>query len=349
MSITLLDCTLRDGSYAIDFQFSAKFTNEFCKALNDLNFEYIEVGHGMGIGASEKVRKALATDFQYGQAAADAKKNSKWGMFAQPAFSEMKDIDELINLGMDFIRVGIDINELSQGISYVEELCSKKIEVFINLMKSYSLPAVDVVSCMKKFISLGVQGVYLVDSAGGMLPNEIYVYGSELQTIAETSRLGFHGHDNLGLAISNSLLLAQMGFTLIDCTMQGMGRSSGNAATEKLLAVFKRSGFENSLDLIKVLKLGNDLIRPKLPSAGHGGLDTLAGYSLFHTSYMENLLSISREIGVDPYSLMQEHCSTNIVTGSMSELRQSATKLFEAGITLDAPLPNDRYVGNEQT
>jgi len=349
MSVTLLDCTLRDGSYALDFQFSSQFTLEYCQVVDELGFKYIEVGHGMGIGASDKIRRALATDFQYAEAAEKAKTNSKWGMFAQPAFSKMKDIDRLINIGMDFIRVGVDINDIDSGLNYIKELCEKKVEVFVNLMKSYVVPPEKLVNIMQEFVNLGIAGIYLVDSAGGMLRNEILDYAIKLKPLSGKTKLGFHGHDNLGLAVSNSLLLTEMGFTLIDCTMQGMGRSSGNASTEKLVAALKRSGLENSLDLIKLLKAGENLIRPKLPNAGHSGLDTFAGYTFLQICYMDYLLCGARQVGVDPYTLMQEHCSIDLVSGSTIDLTISANKLLSQGIRIDTPFPSDRYIGNEQS
>jgi 4-hydroxy-2-oxovalerate aldolase len=348
MTLTLLDCTLRDGSYAIDFQFTAKFTQQFCTVIDELGFKYIEVGHGMGIGAGSVYRRAVATDFEYGESAQSGVTLGKWGMFAQPSFSKLEDIDRLISLGMKFVRVGVDVNSIELGLDYVSELCTRNIEVYINLMKSYVTPPDLLVDIMRKFIACGVVGIYLVDSAGGMLPKQVMEYAQAMDVLSSKTKLGFHGHDNLGLAVSNSLLLAEAGFSLIDCTMQGMGRSSGNASSEKLIAALLREGFATPFDLAKLLKYGEETIRPKLPIAGHSGLDTFAGFTLFHTSYMEDLLNTSRKFGVDPYALMQEHCKTNLLTGNISDLENVSVKLLAEGKTLDSPLPRDRYVGREQ-
>jgi 4-hydroxy-2-oxovalerate aldolase len=348
MALTLLDCTLRDGSYAIDFQFTAKFTQEFCSVIDELGFQYIEVGHGMGIGAGTSYRRAAATDFEYGTSAQLGVKSSKWGMFAQPSFTKLKDVDCLIDIGMNFVRVGVDINSIEAGLDFVGQLCSREIEVYVNLMKSYVTPPDLLVEIMRKFVTCGVEGIYLVDSAGGMLPKEVVQYSKAMHSLSTTTKLGFHGHDNLGLAVSNSLLVADAGFSLIDCTMQGMGRSSGNASSEKLVASLIRNGYKIECDLIKLLKCGEELIRPKLPVAGHSGLDTFAGFTLFHTSYMEDLLDVSRKFGVDPYALMQEHCETNLLTANISDLEITSSKLISRGRMLDSPFPIDRYVGREQ-
>ena len=302
----------------------------------------------MGIGAGSVYRRAVATDFEYGESAQRGVKLGKWGMFAQPSFSKLEDIDRLISTGMKFVRVGVDVNNIELGLDYVSELCTRNIEVYINLMKSYVMPPNSLVDIMRKFVDCGVMGIYLVDSAGGMLPKQVMEYAQAMDVLSNKTKLGFHGHDNLGLAVSNSLLLAEAGFSLIDCTMQGMGRSSGNASSEKLIASLMRAGFPIPHDLTKLLKYGEETIRPKLPIAGHSGLDTFAGYSLFHTSYMEDLLNTSRKFGVDPYALMQEHCKTNLLTGNTSDLENVSVKLLAEGRTLDSPLPRDRYVGREQ-
>lgn len=348
MSITLFDCTLRDGSYAIDFQFSAKFTSEYASAIDELGFGYIEIGHGMGIGASDKISRAAASDYEYAISTEKSVKKTKWGMFAQPAFSDISKVRQLVDLGMKFIRIGVDINQIDKGLDYVEKIKSLNIEIFVNVMKSYSVKPEDLYLIMERFVSRQVSGVYLVDSAGGMSGVDIESYAKTLMAFKNKTKLGFHGHDNLGLAVSNSYLISTLGFDQIDCTMQGIGRSSGNASAEKLLALMQKSGIKKDMDLIKLLKLGENFIRPKLPIAGHSGLDTFAGYTLFHTSYMDNLIKVSRDLGVDPYVLMQAHCRTNLISASMEELMPTAQKLLEEGSFLDSPLPLDRYVGHEQ-
>lgn len=348
MTTKLMDCTLRDGSYAVDFQFTAKFTASLSRVLDDLGFDYIEVGHGIGIGASDKIRRAAATDIQYARAANSSVKKSKWGMFAIPNIATPSLVDQLFDEEMDFIRVGIDALELHNGLNFLEKVIKPGRQTFVNFMKSYALSPEELGERVRLASSIGVDGIYFVDSAGGILPTELKMYSDVFLQNQGNAKLGFHGHDNLGLAISNSLYLAGQGFDIIDCTMQGLGRSSGNATTEKLVALFSKLKFNESYSIIDVLKAGEEYVRPKIPLPGHSGLDTFAGFTLFHTSYMDNLIEASREFLVDPYVLMQEHCKTNLVSASSSELGNLARKLQKDGKTLDAALPMDRYIGKDQ-
>lgn len=343
----LLECTLRDGSYAIDFQFTKEFTQDFCGAIEQLGFKYIEVGHGMGIGAGTVHRQAAATDEEYGEAAQNGAKNSKWGMFAQPSFSTIGSIRRLRNIGMSFIRIGIDVENLNLGIEFAQECSEIGLEVYINLMKSHKSSADSLVTSISFFGELRyIDGFYLVDSAGGMLQSSVQEYCEKLRdSLGDTLKLGFHGHDNLGLALPNSILAIRNGFNLIDCTMQGMGRSAGNANAERLISLLSREQIDTSIDPIEVMKVSEKYIRPLLPKAGHSGLDTMAGFVLFHTAYMENLLNLARKERIDPYYLMKEISSQSFEGISLSKI---VDKVRLQGHTLTFPIPNDPYHGNEQ-
>lgn len=345
-----MECTLRDGSYAVNFKFDENFTAKFCKEIDSLNFAYIEVGHGMGIGASKKIVEASASDFQYANAAQKSITKSKWGMFAIPGIATANEIRQLQEMGMNFVRIGIDATNFQEGLDFINKVVHLDLEIYVNFMKSYALkieeliPLIQVCGAISK-----INGVYLVDSAGGMLPSEIVRYGDEFLKFKNLTKIGFHGHDNLGLSISNSLLLAGAGFNIIDTTMQGIGRSSGNASTEKFVALALKTGLIQDMDLIKILKSGENLIRPIIPFPGHGGLDTMAGFMLFHTSYMENLIKVSKKLNLDPYYLMQEHCNKNLITAGTEELETlGKTLLHNFGNYEIESLPKDIYVGNEQ-
>ena len=346
----LLECTLRDGSYAVDFQFTADFTFQLASELDRLKFPYIEVGHGMGIDATDNVVRAAASDRSYAEATNSAVLNGKWGMFAIPGIANPKNVNNFFSEGMDFVRVGVDAFALEKGIEFIKIVKSESDgkEIFVNFMKSYALDVDSLLDRVRAIEDLGVTGVYLVDSAGGMLPDEIDVYSSALDTMNSNLKLGFHGHDNLGLAVSHSLKLATSGFDLIDCTMQGIGRSSGNASTERLVSILNRLEVEQSYDVNEVLRVGEKLVRPQFLQPGYSGLDTLAGFLLFHTAYMDDLISVSREFEVDPYLLMQEHCKISITSGSYDELSSVAKNMNAAGHSYPGPYPLDRYFGHEQ-
>ena len=348
MKPKLLECTLRDGSYAVDFQFTSQFTGVLCRELDNLGFDYIEVGHGIGIGAEKKYKAAAATDMEYAIAAEGTSKNSKWGMFAQPHISTFKELKILRELGMKFVRIGVDLSELQIGLDLAQGASELGLEVFINLMKSYRISNDEMAdACRLISEKPWIKGFYLVDSAGGMLTSQVDTLSKSIQTNSRRDlELGFHGHDNLGMALAHSLLVMQNGFSLIDCTLQGLGRSSGNTSTERLIALLNREGIANKIDPILAMKISDKYIRPIIPRAGHSGLDTMAGYALFHTAYMDQLLEIARANRVDPYALMQE---IGMSSPTEVDIQEIVNKLKNENSLLEEALPADRYVGNEQT
>ena len=139
--ITILETTLRDGSYAINYSFTSADTKVICKQLEEAGFEFIEVGHGAGLRASIKgYGIAAATDEEYMVAAKEALTKAKWGMFCIPGIAELEDIDLAAKHGMSFIRIGTNVTDVEKSESFIKR--AKKYGMFVtaNYMKSYALP-----------------------------------------------------------------------------------------------------------------------------------------------------------------------------------------------------------------
>src|SRR5581483_651138 len=134
----ILECTLRDGSYVIDFQFNADDTLRIARRLDAIGFPFIEVGHGIGLGASERgMGSAAATDEEYMIAAQQAVTRGKWGMFCIPGIAQVSHVELAARYGMGFIRVGSDVANVEESKPFIEMGRKKGMFVFANLMKSY--------------------------------------------------------------------------------------------------------------------------------------------------------------------------------------------------------------------
>ena len=142
----IMDVTLRDGSYAVNFQFSTADVKIIGKELDELGYSYIEIGHGMGLGASSpKNGVALNTDWEYLEAAKESVKNSKIGMFCIPGIAKKEDIKKAQELGMDFVRIGTNVDKVKESKEYIEEAKNCGLEVMANYMKSYAMSPSDFV------------------------------------------------------------------------------------------------------------------------------------------------------------------------------------------------------------
>ncbi|HPN84506.1 MAG TPA: 4-hydroxy-2-oxovalerate aldolase, partial [Victivallales bacterium] len=257
----ILDCTLRDGSYVNRFQFSIHETKYICAELEKCGLEHIEVGHGLGLGAYKLGGEysAAASDEEYLTAASDALKKSHFGTFCIPGIATIEDIDIANQYGMRLIRIGTNVDAVESSKPYVERAKKYGMTVCANYMKSYSVPPREFAKKVKISESYGVDVIYLVDSAGGMLPSEVESY---ITAIKEASgiKIGFHGHNNLGLAVANSLKAIEMGAYFVDCSLQGLGRSGGNAPTEQFVLITSKLGHKNNIDIFRLLDLSFDTI-----------------------------------------------------------------------------------------
>ena len=270
--IQILETTLRDGSYAIDFQFSAGDTTVICRELEQAGFDLIEVGHGIGLGASEAgLGQAAESDDAYCKAASSALKQSRFGMFCIPGIARLSHVDMAADHGMGFIRIGTNVTEVESSRPFVERARHHGMFVYANFMKSYAVDPQSVGQRARESQEYGAQTIYIVDSAGGMLPDELTTYYEAVRSACSLP-VAFHCHNNLGLAVSNSLHMANLGCSTIDSSLQGLGRSSGNAQTELLAAAMMRSGYQLRMDLIRVLDIGEKYVRRLLTTQGLSSL-----------------------------------------------------------------------------
>jgi 4-hydroxy-2-oxovalerate aldolase len=317
--------------------------------LDQAGFPYIEVGHGVGLGASAKGKNiAAATDVEYMQAAAKGVKRGKWGMFCIPGIANLDHLRVAADNGMNFVRIGTDVTEVDSSAPFIALARRLNIEVFANFMKSYVLSPLEFVRVAARSADFGAEMVYLVDSAGGMLPNEVRAYLRVARKKLPNVPIGFHGHNNLGLSVANSLVCVEEGAAMIDTSLQGFGRSAGNTPTEQFLCALVRGGFMVDIDPVKAMHLGETLIRPRIERRGLCSLDMAAGLAQFHSSYMPAVLSAAKHHRVDPRLLIIELCRHDRVNAPKDLVDRIATSL-ESHPFSSGPLPWASYYGEEQS
>lgn len=346
---TILECTLRDGSYAVAFQFTEDDTRAIAGDLQNLGFTMIEVGHGMGLGASDLGRGIAAeTDETYLRASAETVTEADWGMFCIPGIAELRHVDMAADHGMSFIRIGVNIENRDDAIPFVEHARSRGLFVCTNFMKSYVASPEQFATAVAESEASGSQLVYLVDSAGGMLPEEVDRYIEEIRSRTDTAALGFHGHHNLGLGVANSLRAIEKGAIVVDGSLQGFGRSAGNAPTEQLVAALMRQGHNVGIDPIAVMDCGEQHIQPLITSRGLSSVDVVAGLAQFHSSYMPIIEKFATEYRIDPRHLIIAVCRHDKADAPEHLVRAEAERLAHEHIHGSWNPLYEHYVGGEQ-
>ncbi len=325
--VNILDVTLRDGSYAINFQFSCAQQRIITEGLANLGIQFLEIGHGQGLNASNPQNGvALHTDEEYLQTARSSLSSAKYGMFCIPGIARLEDVDRACDYGVSFLRIGTNVTEVDNSEPFVKRAKERGIIVATNYMKSYAVDPEYLAEQVEKSESYGADIAYVVDSAGCMTPDQIERTTDAIRKRSSIS-LGFHGHNNLGLALVNSLKATELGYEYIDCSLQGMGRSSGNTPTELFVIVAKRMGFDVNIDVKGLLKLSQKYVYPL--SRKINMIDTMCGYTGFHTSYLRDVHKISGKYGVDPLTLIEKYTKIDQVHMDLKLLEDIAKTLPE--------------------
>lgn len=307
--INILDCTIRDGSYLIDYQFTVEDAYLIASALCQAGIEYIEVGHGLGLDAQQRGKGfAAESDYAYIEASVAATQHrSKIGVFFIPGIGDVSSIKRAADIGLDFVRIGTNVNEYKQAREAVEVAKHLGLKVWSNLMKSYILPPDEFARICREVERYGVDVITMVDSAGGMTPNSVGQYVSAAKSMVNCA-LGFHGHNNLQLVIGNCLAAVESGCVFIDASLRGMGRSAGNAATEILCALLIREGVDiGAVNYKKLIRLADELVAPMMPrDTGLLPIDIACGFSHFHSSFLPIVEKSCAEQGAEALEVILE-------------------------------------------
>lgn len=253
----IYDVTLRDGSHAIDHKLTKHQIIEYCKKVDNSGVDFIEVGHGIGQGASSLlIGQSLLSDIEMLTIARKQLKNTKLSIHIVPGYGTKKDLKDAIECGVDTVRVGTHCSEADTAEKHIAFLRNEGIEVFSGLMMSHMMSPEDLLKQATKMESYGAQAVTVLDSAGKFIPREVKKVINLLTTNLKIS-VGFHAHNNLGLSIANSCAAVEGGAELLDASIIGFGAGAGNAPLETLIAAFDCHGFEHRCDLYRILDLAD--------------------------------------------------------------------------------------------
>jgi 4-hydroxy 2-oxovalerate aldolase len=337
----ILDCTLRDGSYSVDFKFTASDTAVLTGELAALGIEWIEIGHGLGLGAMEAGKGDMpATDIELIQAAKARVGAAKIGMFFIPSLASRGHLERARDAGLDFIRIGDNAPDVEQTFPYLAYAKMLGLSPSLNMMKSYAITPAQFAEKAKGAREAGADVVYCVDSAGCMLPDDVARYVDAAMNAVDCP-LGFHGHNGLMMAIANSVRAYQHGARFIDTTLCGLGRGAGNTPTEILVAVLDQMGIPTNIDFFEVVEVAQNYVRPLMSgNDARAMLELVAARYRFHNSYLPTVEKIAERHHVDLRRLIADAGMHDPVHLDVAHLDAVASTLALAGSTPPEPPRN---------
>jgi 4-hydroxy 2-oxovalerate aldolase len=329
--IRISDPTLRDGNHAVGHQLSAENIASYCKAADAAGIAIVEVGHGNGLGASSLQLGEAKTSDHLALTTARANLNqSKLGIHVIPGFATIeRDLKQALSIGVDVVRVASHCSEADICERHISFSRSEGAEVWGCLMMSHMISPTMLLEQARKMESYGAEGVVFMDSSGHFLPEDVRIRVDTLVNGLGIA-VGFHGHNNLGLAIANSVSAADAGATLLDACARGFGAGAGNTQLEVLVAVLDRLNYNTGIDLYKMLDaadLAEKLLMKEMPTIK--SVSVVSGLAGVFSGFMKPVARISKEFNVDPRDVFFELGRRKIVAGQEDIILEVAKELAQ--------------------
>ncbi len=325
----VVDTTLRDGMHSVAHQFTPEQMAAIAAAMDAAGIDTLEVSHGDGLGGSSlQYGRAAASDETYVQAVASVLKRSKLAVLLLPGIGVKEDLDMAANLGARVARIATHVTEADISEQHMGLAKKRGMEVMGFLMMAHMAPIEVMIHNGKLMESYGADYVYVVDSAGYMLPPEVEERVGALKE-ALNCRVGFHAHNNLGSAIGNTLAAIETGVDIVDGSLRAMGAGAGNTPTETLIAVLTRLGIETGVDLYKIMDAAK-LVDPFKTQPKEGPDATLMlGYAGVYSSFLLHTARAAERFDVDPRDILVELGRRRIVGGQEDMIIDVAYELAQ--------------------
>lgn len=330
-SILISDPTLRDGNHALKHQLNANQIASYCTAAERAGIPIVEVGHGNGLGASSlQLGMAKLSDQAALSIARKYLKKSRLGVHVIPGFGTIeKDLRPAIELGIDVVRVAAHCSEADITERHIQFIRQQEKTVYGVLMMAHMVSSKELLIQADKMQAYGAQGIIFMDSAGHFLPEDV-IERIKLLTDHLSIPIGFHAHNNLGLAIANSLAAVEAGATILDGCARGFGAGAGNTQLEVLVGVLERKGYHTGIDFYKMLDASDRAERElfkEIPSIK--SLSIISGLAGVFSGFLKPVLERAKEFDVDPRDIFIELGRRKIIAGQEDIIIEVASDLAQ--------------------
>ena len=270
--------------------------------------------------------KSTNTDKEILTTAKKFLKNSKLGVHTIPGLSTIDDAKKAIDYGVDVFRVATHCTEATLSKSHIEFLAKTGKEVYGVLMMSALIDTKKLVEQSKIMESYGAEAIIIMDSTGTYLPLDVK---ERILSLKENIniKIGFHAHNNLGCAISNSLIAVQSGADLLDACIRGFGAGAGNAALEILIPVLEQSGFKTNINFKQTIKEADNVMNYLIPEAPSiSPINVLTGLNKLFSGFEKPIIKASKLYNIEYSSLIFELGNRKLVAGQEDLILEIAQK-----------------------
>jgi len=314
--IQIHDPSLRDGHHAVRHNLGAEQLRAYAEAVNAAGVPVVEVGHGNGLGASSlQVGQARLSDDEMLSVVRDALTTSKLGVFLLPGWATIRDIKNAIAHEVDLVRVGTHCTEANLAERHLGFLRDRGVEAHGVLLMSHMASPDRLAEECASLVGFGASGVGILDSSGHYLPSDVTERIHAIRAAVDVPVM-FHGHNNLGMAVANSIAAAEAGADILDACARGFGAGAGNTQLEVLVPVLERLGFLTGIDLYRLLDAADIAERELMPAPPTiDSVSIVSGLAGVFSGFKNRVLDISAREGVDPRDVFFELGRRQAVAG----------------------------------
>ena len=308
--ITVHDMCLRDGMHPRQHQITVDEMVTVARAMEDAGVPLIEVTHGDGLGGkSVNYGFPAASDEEYLNAVCKVTSNTRVSALLLPGIGTVDHLKMAVDCGIGTIRVATHCTEADVSEQHIRMACQiDGLDTVGFLMMAHMIEPEALLVQLLLMESYGANCVYITDSAGYMLPDDVTArVALARRELKPETELGFHGHHNLAMGVANSIAAVAAGANRIDGSMAGLGAGAGNTPLEVFLAVCDRMGIETGVDIFKAMDIAEDLIVPMMDhmvrvdrdSLTLGWVGVYSSFLLFAKRSAEKYQLSSRDILVE--------------------------------------------------
>lgn len=324
------DPTLRDGHHAVRHALGPEQLRGYAAAADAAGVPVVEVGHGNGLGASSlQAGRARLGDDEMLSVVREALPNSRMAAFMIPGWGTVQDLKRAIAHDVDVVRIGTHCTEGNLAERHLGFLRDAGVEAHGVLLMSHMATPGQLAEECARLVGYGASGVGILDSSGHFLPADVTERVGAIRRAVDVPVM-FHGHNNLGMAVANSVAAVEAGADIVDACARGFGAGAGNTQLEVLVPVLERMGFATGIDLYGLLDAADLAGRELMPSPPTiDSVGVVSGLSGVFSGFKNRVLDVSRREGVDPRDVFFELGERQAVAGQEDLIVDVALALRE--------------------